>query len=116
MVDERVQKELEEGPHYETQQVNFKLPIGVGIGVIVLLPVTLSIIFLLLHFQWTTTPGPEPYPFDKPPATTPAPRLLTHPEAELHAVEKLARHRLHSYGWVDKKKGIVHIPIERAID
>jgi len=24
--------------------------------------------------------------------------------------------RLHSYGWVDKEKGTVHIPIERAVD
>jgi len=24
--------------------------------------------------------------------------------------------RLHSYGWVDEKKGLVHMPIERAID
>jgi hypothetical protein len=23
---------------------------------------------------------------------------------------------LHSYGWVDREKGIIHIPIERAID
>jgi hypothetical protein len=116
MVDERVKKELEEGPHYETQPVNFKVPIGTAIGVIILLPVTLAIVFLLLHFQWKTTPGPKPYPFDNPPATTPAPRLLVHPEAELHAVESLARQRLHSYGWVDKKKGVVHIPIDQAID
>jgi hypothetical protein len=24
--------------------------------------------------------------------------------------------RLHSYGWVDKEKGLVHIPIDRALD
>src|SRR5262249_5612958 len=24
--------------------------------------------------------------------------------------------RLHSYGWVDRKRGIVHIPIERAME
>ena len=30
---------------------------------------------------------------------------------------KKAKHkRLHSYGWVDKQKGLVHIPIDKAID
>ena len=27
-----------------------------------------------------------------------------------------ARERLHSYGWVDRKAGTIHIPIERAIE
>ena len=29
---------------------------------------------------------------------------------------RAAQHRLASYGWVDRDKGLVHIPIERAID
>lgn len=35
-------------------------------------------------------------------------------EAELRI--RLARQRLARYGWVDRQRGIVHIPIEHAID
>jgi hypothetical protein len=32
------------------------------------------------------------------------------------ALRQEQERRLHSYGWVDKQKGLVHMPIERAID
>ena len=30
-------------------------------------------------------------------------------------LEKVARERLATYGWVDREKGIVHVPVEEAI-
>ncbi len=32
------------------------------------------------------------------------------------ALREEQERRLHSYGWVDRDKGLVHMPIERAID
>ena len=48
---------------------------------------------------------------------TPAgPRLLTNEPLNLreHRTEQTAR--LHSYGWVNREGGVVHVPIERAIE
>ena len=48
--------------------------------------------------------------------TPPPPRLQTMPAHDLSEHETLMRERLDSYGWVDRPQGIVHIPIERAIE
>ena len=42
-------------------------------------------------------------------------RLFEH--SNMGAVwREAARRRLESYGWVDRQKGIAHVPIERAMD
>jgi hypothetical protein len=46
----------------------------------------------------------------------PAPVLQTDPEADLRAFRTKEEARLDSYGWVDRSKGIVHIPIRQAMD
>jgi hypothetical protein len=45
----------------------------------------------------------------------PGPRLQTNPEAELQEFRAEEEKRLNTYGWIDKRKGIVHIPIEEAM-
>lgn len=44
-----------------------------------------------------------------------APRLQINPSADLVRYETEQDKRLRSYYWIDKKKGIVHIPIEAAM-
>jgi len=44
------------------------------------------------------------------------PRLLPDPRAALLGLRAEEDAILHSYGWVNRDAGIVHIPIERAID
>ena len=45
----------------------------------------------------------------------PQPRLQTDPAEELAKFLVDEDKRLNTYYWIDKKKGIVHIPIERAM-
>ncbi|WP_407175023.1 hypothetical protein [Bradyrhizobium sp. STM 3562] len=45
----------------------------------------------------------------------PGPRLQTNPEADLERFRAEEAQRLNSYYWIDKQKGIVHIPIEQAM-
>ena len=45
----------------------------------------------------------------------PQPELQLSPPADLAALRAAERQRLESYGWVDRGKGIVHIPIEQAM-
>jgi hypothetical protein len=45
----------------------------------------------------------------------PGPRLQTNPEADLARFRAEEARRLNTYYWIDKQKGIVHIPIEQAM-
>jgi hypothetical protein len=43
------------------------------------------------------------------------PRLEVNPRAELQRLEAEWRQRLGGYGWVDRSKGVVHVPIDAAM-
>jgi hypothetical protein len=45
----------------------------------------------------------------------PGPRLQTDPEADLQRFRADEDKRLNTYYWIDKKNGVVHIPIEQAM-
>ncbi len=45
-----------------------------------------------------------------------APPLQVAPASDLQALRAREDKQLSSYGWVDKNAGIVHIPIEQAMD
>ncbi len=45
----------------------------------------------------------------------PAPALQTQPFRDVMQLKAEQRAQLHSYGWIDKANGVVHIPIERAM-
>jgi hypothetical protein len=46
----------------------------------------------------------------------PSPQLQMTPAADLKAIRAVEEQALTSYGWVDQQKGIVRLPISRAID
>jgi hypothetical protein len=50
------------------------------------------------------------------PREPPSPRLQEHPIEDLETLRARENARLHGYGWVDRAKGRVHIPIERAME
>jgi hypothetical protein len=50
------------------------------------------------------------------PRLPPEPRLLPHPVEQLRQLRAEENVTLESYGWVDRSKGIVRIPIERAME
>jgi hypothetical protein len=61
-------------------------------------------------------PGTSPLFLQQPPATPPdLPRLEIDPPADLAALRLHAEFQLDSYGWVDRQKGIAHVPIDEAI-
>jgi hypothetical protein len=46
----------------------------------------------------------------------PAPRLQTQPFRDVYQLKTEQRGVLNSYGWVNQAGGVVHIPIERAME
>lgn len=48
--------------------------------------------------------------------TPPQPRLQTDPAADLGAYVRREQHLLDSYGWVDRRQGFAHVPIQVAME
>jgi hypothetical protein len=46
----------------------------------------------------------------------PPPRLEEHPAIEIQQLRAQEDHILSTYGWMDKKSGVVRIPIDRAME
>jgi hypothetical protein len=57
--------------------------------------------------------APSPLVSKEPP---PAPRLLVNEPADLKTVRREEEQVLDSYAWVDKARGIVRIPVARAME
>ncbi|HEY5895371.1 MAG TPA: hypothetical protein VIT91_19285 [Chthoniobacterales bacterium] len=56
--------------------------------------------------SWVTSPGAE----------VPAPRLQADPRAEMQEYRARQEALLKGYGWVDRERGIVRMPIDQAMD
>lgn len=87
-------------------------PIALLVGIMGLVAaVTISAVLILSGLYPGTTNQPSPAPGRLPPQ----PRLEIN---EAHALRQFNAHalkRLESYGWVDRRRGIVHIPIGLAM-
>lgn len=100
---------------HERSDVAPKWPILIGAGVLLMLPLTIALIALFVHTIWAPDPRPDAAPAVATPARmTNAPKLQTHPQADLDRLQQQWDERLHSTGWVDRAGGIVHVPIEQA--
>lgn len=79
---------------------------------------TLLASYALFHFLYTgvtrARPLPSPLSFSREP--TPEPRLLVKTGDDLKAMRAEESKILNSYAWVDHDKGIVRLPIDRAIE
>ncbi len=106
------------GPGYERRDANPRMLFLIGGGLIVLIFVVLFIVggVMNLFEKYRPTSGEPP-----PPATAeahvvpPEPRLQTDPRLEYERMFAEEDSLLRSYGWVDEKDGIAHIPIDTAI-
>ena len=115
MADNRADKS-EHAPGRRGSDVRHGVILGLGIGVIVLLiAISIAILGLTDYFATerplkviTSQIIPEQIP--------PPPRLQSTPASDLHALRLQQQTLLESYGWVDKQAGVVHIPIERAME
>jgi len=64
------------------------------------------------HFERDAAP---PHPMASEPNPV-GPRLQAAPEPARREHEAALRSRLASYGWIDREAGLVHVPIERALE
>lgn len=102
-------------PGYEQSDVPPRLPLGAAVVVLSLLALVLGSIAVAFALRGDT--GPRATGFFKLPLDRPGtPHLQAEPGPDLQRMRQISAEGLHRYGWVDQDAGVVHIPIERAMD
>jgi len=86
-----------------------------GIALVLLCIVALGLLFGFFQYLKSMTGG-APAPTAMAPPTPPAPALEVTPVIDLKAFHAANDQLLNTYCWVDQQKGIVRLPIDRAID
>jgi len=102
---------------HESSDANARDLAKYGGGLLVLLVAALaamSVLFRYLAVQPDPNAGTATMAESR--ELPPEPRLQVTPTPDLERVLKSGDSVLASYGWVDRKAGIVRIPIERAMD
>lgn len=104
--------------HFERSDFSTRVTISIIVGVLV--GVWIISVFVYLYFAYlahnraVTSPAPLPIEAHGNPLP-PEPRLQAFPREDLKAMRAREDWTLTHYSWVDKQKGIVAIPIDRAI-
>lgn len=89
---------------------------GVGILVVVSFALMWGMLQLLVWREDVMSPPASPLAASYARREPPEPRLQIDPVGDLAALRAREAARLSSYGWVDRQTGVVHIPIERAME
>lgn len=103
---------------YERRDVNTRAVFWVGVALVVAAVVIHTAVWWLfdLFDRREALKGPPPATLvNAPRAAPPAPRLQTDAPADLNDFRAEEKHELEGYGWVDRQKGVVRIPVERAM-
>ena len=124
--DPRSIEQLDPEHLHEESDVNVRGVVGFALGLV--LCIGLSSWVLYGVFEWMRhgfTPTPvnpspligvrEPSKPENSPELFPSPRLQVDYAADLDVVRKQWDEQLNTSGWIDKKAGIAHIPIENAM-
>ncbi|MEE9235820.1 MAG: hypothetical protein V3U28_10325 [Candidatus Acidoferrales bacterium] len=106
-------------PRHEQRDINFRYVALFFLSLFLLLGLALGAMAGLFRtFSAWQQAGQLPAPpmAQVRPGQPPAPRLQVNPGQELEAFRQVEEERLSSYGWVDAEAGVIHIPIERALE
>ncbi len=109
---------IQSAPGHETRDISVRVvtwfAIGLVLSALVIFPVVVGL-YRLFERQHPSPDSPSRIAFH-PHMIAPPPRLQTNPTIDLAQYEAAQEAKLKSYGWVDKSAGIIHIPIERAME
>jgi hypothetical protein len=103
------------GPGHETSDINVWAVGQFAFALVGITLLSLALLFgLMKYFQ--SREASERAVAVEPAKVFPEPRLLEHEPIDLTKFREGEEKVLSSYGWVDQSKGVVRIPIDRAID
>jgi hypothetical protein len=127
----REEQERTPGVFHESEAFAFGLILKVGIGLAVVSAVVcVAVAWLLsgLEKHHTVPPGRVSELMQQEAAQPLSRRVESVPAPHLEGIERgsnsrsiaAARHRaevqMEQYGWIDREKGIVHVPVEKAME
>lgn len=105
--------------HFEHSDINARGTFLVGVGVLVGTLLVTGLLYFyfayLAHRKAVLSPPPLPAA-ERQNLLPPQPRLQPSPSNDLSAIRASEQWQMSHYFWIDKSKGIVAIPVERAID
>ena len=111
--------EPSEDAGYETSDASARTLLAWGVGLVLVLitaAVTTGLFFnALAAYAKRTDPKVSPLAATESSAR-PEPRLLEKEPEDLAAVRKDEDQVLRTYEWIDRERGVVRIPIERALE
>jgi hypothetical protein len=110
---------IDRGLGYEPRDANIKGLLQFAFWMAVVLAVTLFAMRGLFDYIKKVEPlGPTSSPLVKQGQRElpPSPRLQVHPHQELVDYCAEQQRDINSYGWVNQQAGVVHIPVDRAMD
>jgi len=111
------------GPHnggHETTDVNVR-PLAIYAGVLALTVIGAMVLMWVLFQFYQAMPvregGPvSPLTAERVPPPRPRLQTMETQGEDLVTNRAVEKQTLTSYGWVDKKSGVVRIPVQRAMD
>jgi hypothetical protein len=115
MADEHAQTEAIHGHERTDMSITAIVWFFGGLLVSALL-IHLLLAWMFSYMQHHYARGEAVSPFSPPRELPPYPRLQVSPQSELREYKAKEEQVLSSYAWEDKSKGIVRIPIDRAIE
>ena len=89
--------------------------IALAIGIVLVLILVTGIFHYLDHHPAIVIPA-NPMAETDQQQFPPVPRIEEHPAKDIDELHSQEEHVLSTYGWTDKKAGIVRIPIDRAME
>ena len=104
---------------HEVRDARIGLLFGLGAGLAALTALILGALYWQMNALWRARQGAQPAPLPVAsalPEAPPEPRLQTSPADDLAAMRREEEETLRGVGWLDRRAGIVHIPIERAME
>ncbi len=103
----------------EHRDVNIRAVFWTGIGLLVTLWIIVLLmypLFAYLRHERVEEERAAPAAFRNAPAVPPPPRLQADPRRDLQDFRQYEERQLNGYHWVDRARGMVSLPIERAIE
>lgn len=104
---------------YETQEFLKPRRVISFVAFLVIMAASAIIGMIYLERWWAGPAGPEadPSPFADSRGRLPnAPLLQPDPQIDMDKLREIEDKQVNSYGWIDRDRGVVHIPVDRAMD
>jgi hypothetical protein len=100
-------------PQFEPKDVSPRLVLWVTFGLFLGMGLSVLLVFGILWWIAPNVAQPQTK-FGSRQAEL-GPRLEVSPSASRELIQRQAEQRLEGYGWIDRKAGTAHIPIDRAM-